>query len=218
MNRAEYIDGVMGRLNELSWDDSSAGMFLGGDTSKVERHVEASFMDAWRRGVALLPRHYFNQASFVYAPLYPDIPMGTGIVELPLDFYVLASFRMEGWRKAVFMAVEENDAVEAVQSNEFVRGNVSRPVCTLAVEAPPGPPVRGVRRVLKYYSLPCGAEHVISEALYIALVGSLDSAVSSLDERLIAPLQWLNASVALQVVEKIELSKVAEERATLLIN
>ena len=211
MNKAEYLNGVMARLNELGWDDSSSGMFLGGDTSKVERLVETTFVDAWRRATSLLPVHYFNRVSFVHAPHYPDVSVGTGVVELPLDFYKLALFRMQGWKRAAFVAVEENDAISSIQSNEFVRGNITRPVCVLALHPKYG-------RVLKYYSLPCGVEHVVAEALYVGLVTSLDSAVSSLDARLVEPLMWLNATVVLQVLEKVELAKVAEERSFLIRN
>ena len=212
MNKSEYIDGVMARLNELSWDDSSSGMFLGGDVSKTERLVDSLFVDGWRRGVDLLPRHWFNQSSFVRSPHYADVASGTGFVVLPVDFYVLASFRMEGWRKGVFRAVEEDDTVLAVQSNEFVRGNVCRPVCTVCVH-----PVYG--RVLKYYSLPRGTcEHVVAEAMYVGLPGSLESVVESLGSQLVGALMWLNASVVLSVMEKVELGKVAEERALLSTN
>ena len=212
MTKAEYVDGVMARLNELAWDDSSSGMFLGGDISKIERLVEASFVDAWRRGVALLPVHYFSCASFADAPLYPCVASGTGMVELPADFYRLAAFRMVGWKRSCYTLLVEDDVVASVQSNEFVRGNVCRPVCTLSVH-----PVYG--RVLNYYSLPRGtSEHVVEEAMYVGLPDLLDSAVSSLDVRLVEPLMWLNASVVLSILEKVELSKVAEERALLSTN
>ena len=208
MTKAEYIDGVMRRLNESGWDDSTAGMFLGGDTSRVEKHVEGSFADAWRRAVALFPLHYFNHAPFALADHHCDVSLGTGFVVLPADFYVLASFRMRGWRMSCLVAPEETQGIASVQSNEFVRGNFCRPVCTLSVHPKYG-------RILKYYSLPKGDDHVIEEALYVGLATSLDDAVSSLDARLAEPLQWLNASAVFTVFEKVELAKVAEERAIL---
>jgi hypothetical protein len=210
MVKGEYVSGVMKRLNELGWDESFAGAFAGSDTTKVERMVEAVFRDAWRKGVALLPKDYFASESFADRTLVFDVAAGTGFVVLPDDFYLLKVFALKGWRKGCFVAVEENDAVAAVQSNGFVRGNFVRPVCTLS-ERP------GYGRVLNYYSLPPGKRHVIESALYIPFVDGIEGADDEkeldFDERLYEPLQWLNAGVTLAVFEKGEISKVCEGKA-----
>jgi hypothetical protein len=210
MTKGEYVKGVMRRINELGWDDSFPGAFAGSDTSKVERQVEALFRDAWRKGVGLLPRTYFSQRSFTDSVLVEDVSAGTGFVVLPADYYALSLFRMRGWKRGCFSAVEEDDAVSAIQSNEFVRGNFCRPVCTVSERPRYG-------RVLNYYSLPKGEAHRVEEALYVPLVERIESWEDDrelgLDERLYGPLQWLNAGVVFAVFEKGEMDKVCEEKA-----
>jgi hypothetical protein len=185
-------------------------VFIGSDTAVVERHVEATYLDAWRRAVALLPAAYFPSVSFADALHKFDVASGTGFVALPVDFYVLKSFLMRGWRRRCFTAVTETDAVAAVQANRFVRGNFVRPVCTLSERD-------GRGRVLNYYSVPPGREHVIEEALYIPLPSGLegvaDNVFMGLDKRLYGPLQWLNAGLVFAVFGKGEMTKLCEGRA-----
>jgi len=217
MRKEAYIDGVMRRMNELGWDDSLTGMFLGGDTTKVERHVERLFRDAWRGAVALLPRHFFNQGSFKGAQVVFDVSDGTGFVTLPEDFYVLVSFKMEGWKRSCYSAVEEDDLIGSVQSNGFVRGNFCRPVCTLSERVVVSTNGSHQERVLRYYSLPKGVSHYVEEAVYIPLVGAIDGlsddAELGLREQLYEPLQWLHAGMVFSVFEKGEQAKVAESWA-----
>ena len=215
MTKGEYVKSVMRRMNELGWDDSFTGAFVGSDTTKVERHVEASFVDAWRMGVGVLPRHYFTRlsasgervmSSFKDAELTGDVSQGTGFVVLPDDFYILSSFRMRGWKRDCFEAIPETDAIAAVQSNDFVRGNPYRPVCTLFVHPRYG-------NIMKYYSVHKGSVHFVESALYVPLhggiAGSGDSDDLELDERLYGPLAWLNAGFVFSVFEKEEMAKMA---------
>jgi hypothetical protein len=210
MLKGDYVSCVKGRLNETGWDEAYAGVFAGGDATKVERAVEATFRDAWRRSVSLLPKDYFPSAPFEGAPHEYDVRDGTGFVVLPADYYVLKRFMMRGWRKACFAAIEENDRSLAFQSNRFIRGNYVRPVCTVSERADRG-------RVLRYYSLPPGREHVIEEALYIPLaegIEGVDSGVETgYDERLYGPLSWLNAGLVYSVFGDTGMAKVCEDRA-----
>ena len=206
MTKREYVSSVMRRMNELGWDDSYSGAFFGGDSTKVERQVVACFCDAWRKGVDALPLSYFNSVSFEDAELFSDVSQGTGFVVLPSDFYILSSFRMRGWKRDCFAAVEETDAIAAIQSNDFVRGNVYRPVCTLFVHPRYG-------SIMKYYSVHKGSRHFVESALYVPLHGGIaglgDSDDLGLDERLYGPLAWLNAGVVFSVFEKEEMAKAA---------
>jgi hypothetical protein len=210
MVKGEYVAGVMRRLNELGWNESVSGVFMGSDTTKVERHVESVFRDAWRRAVVLLPHDYFPASSFAEGVHIYNVAKGTGFVALPTDYYLLKSFLMQGWRRPCFVAVEENDAVAALQSNRFVRGNFVRPVCTLSERSDYG-------RVLNYYSLPPGKGHVIDGALYIPLVSGIDGLGDDVelgfDERLYGPLQWLNAGFVFAVFEKGDAAKACEGKA-----
>ena len=208
MTKDAYIKGVMQRMNELGWDDSFAGAFAGSDTTKAERHVESTFIDAWRMAVGLLPRDCFNQESFKDIIPEGDASAGTGFVVLPSDFYVLSLFKMRGWKKDCFAAFEETDAIAAIQSNDFVRGNFCRPVCTLSTHPRYG-------RIMKYYSLPKGDEHIVESALYIPIhngitgLGGRDDL--NLKTRLYEPLSWMSASMVFGVFEKLDLAKAAQE-------
>lgn len=200
----------MRRMNELGWDDTFQGAFAGSDTTKVERQVEALFRDAWRAAVNLLPRNYFSSKSFKNSNLISDVSTGSGFVVIPNNFYVLLLFKMKGWKKPCFTAIEDNDAISAVQSNDFVRGNFCRPACTISENLKYG-------RILNYYSLPKGNKHVIEEALYIPLIDNIvnlnDNTDLNLDERLYEPLQWINAGLVFSVFEKADIAKVANEKA-----
>ena len=200
----------MQRMNELGWDDAYGDAFIGGDTVKVVRQVEAMFRDAWRKAVTMLPRSYFRLSSFKDSMLTGDVHSGTGFVVIPDDFYVLLLFKMKGWQRPCFVAVEEDEAVSAIQSNEFVRGNFCHPVCTLSERT-------GYGRVLNYYSLRRGENHAVEEALYIPMVGGIDGLEAErdlgLDERLYGALEWINAGLVFSVFEKPDMAKVADEKA-----
>ena len=215
MTKSEYLLGVMQRMNELGWDDSLSGMFLGSDTTKVERQIEATFRDAWRKAVGAFSKSYFNQKSFVSSLLHGDVSTGAGFVVLPLDFYLLVRFGMKGWKKDCYIALEMDDVIGAIQANEYVRGNYLRPACTLDNDPKYG-------QVLRYYSLPKGDEHIVETALYIPLVSRIEGLSDNddllLNEELYEPLQWLNAGMVFAVFEKSDAAKMAEERAVSITN
>ena len=221
MTKREYITGVMRRMNELGWDDSLPDMFLGGDTTKVEKHVEYLFRDSWRDAVGLLPWHFFNQASFKDSTHVCDVSVGTGFVVLPTDFYMFVSFKMDGWKKSCYSAVVEDDSVARVQSNSAVRGNFCRPVCTLSERVVYTNSGLRQERVLNYYSLPCGVPHHIEVATYIPFVGTIDlladNADLGLNELLYEPLQWINAGKVFSVFEKKDIAETAVKEAMKLV-
>jgi hypothetical protein len=117
---------------------------------------------------------------------------------------------MKGWKKGCFDAVDENDASAIVQSNDYVRGNLCRPMCVTSDDSTYG-------RVLKYYSLPKGKNHVIEEALYIKEVENLDGVSNDVEMglkyRLYEPLQWIHAGIVFAILEKPELAKACDEKA-----
>jgi hypothetical protein len=208
MVKSEYISGVMQRMNELGWSDSFTESFMNSDATNVERQIDASYCDAWRKALQSLPRNYFNQQSFKDSALHYDKSRGTGFVVLPSDYYVLSFFKMKGWKQGCYTAIEEDDAVSVIQSNDYVRGNICRPVCTVSES-----PLYG--KILNYYSLPKGRSHETEAALYIPLIRKVvdDTSDLGLDERLYAPLQWINAGLVFTVLEKPDLAKAAGEKA-----
>lgn len=144
----------------------------------------------------------------------PLLTEGIGYVKLPSDFYLLTSFKMQGWRKTVREAALSNERTDNIQSNEYTRGSTIRPVCLIDNKD-----VNGIiTPVLKYYSLPKGlATHVVEEAIYVPTVEPLtlkqDSDELNIDMRIIEPLAYLSASSVFTIFEKYEISKALDLKA-----
>ncbi|MBF0651069.1 hypothetical protein IR083_19825 [Dysgonomonas sp. GY75] len=206
--KTEFIARVMQVMNELGWDDPGSDAFIGSDTTKVEKHIEAVFTDAWRKAVNLLPKTYFTVCDFSGQAISPDISKGTGYVVLPPDFHKLASFKMKGWQKAAETLHDSSDPIASVQANEYTRGNICRPVCVKNIRETG----EGINTVLEYYSLYKGMRHEISEALYIPVTAPLsdDTVISG---KLFIPLAYLCAGMVFEIFEKPGMAKVMEAKA-----
>jgi hypothetical protein len=217
MTKRDYINRVLLIMNEAGMFDSMGNSILGADDTQVDRHIEGSYVDAWRRCVKVMPRAWFKNMSFSNATLHPDLPNGTGYVELPGDFYLLTRFRMNLWAKAVYIASIENEKTASIQSNEYTRGSTIRPVCTISnKEVSSGV----IKEVLNYYSLPKGlSSHVVEEALYIPVCTPLndpsitDNTVLDLDLQLVEPMAYMSASGVFTMFEKYDIAKALELRA-----
>jgi len=133
MTRQEFIQQVMTVLNEAEAVVEGSEM-IGSDMTKVELYAERLFGAAWRRAVMILPKHYFRSVSFLTAERVEDKPDGTGYVILPDDFLLLSVFKMKEWKAAVYDAFEATPEIDAVQMNEYTRGNIYRPVCVIRTE------------------------------------------------------------------------------------
>lgn len=213
MNKRDYIDGVMKRLNELGWDDPLAGMYIGSDTSKTERQIAATFRDAWRKTAKIAPKNFFKCASFAASPPIDDISTGTGYVILPSDYYMLTEFRMSEWIASAYDAPEETRDLATVQANDYTRGSWIRPVCLVAKT--------GNGLALRYYSIPRGAQHIIDKALYVALPAEIEGEADgyelgitdSGDDRLYDPLMWIHAGIVSTMFEKYELAAICDAKA-----
>ena len=127
--KEKFISRVMQIMNELGWNDTQSGAFVGSNTTKVVGHIENVFVDAWRKAVNLLPKIYFNTKDFSKSRLISDFNTGVGYVVLPDDFYTLFSFKMLGWYKSAETILDNSDPMASVQANEYTRGNFVRPVC-----------------------------------------------------------------------------------------
>jgi hypothetical protein len=213
-------------MNESGLTDSAGNFLLGADVAQIDRHIEGSFVDAWRRCVKVMPRVWFKNESFADQTLTADLQRGTGYVVLPDDFYLLTGFKMSGWMKAVYEAYIENEKSASIQSNEYTRGSTIRPACTLSnkriqtsqLNSDPPQPIFEVKQVLNYYSLPKGlSRHTIEEALYVPAVGSLESLNENdeleISDQVMEPLAYLSASTVFIMLEKNDISKALELRA-----
>jgi hypothetical protein len=222
--KKEYICRVMAIMDEARMMDSVEFM-PGADTSGIDRHIEGGFTDAWRRCIRVMPRIWFKTESFAGQTLHADLPAGTGYVELPDNFYLLASFKMKGWEKAVYEAYVENDRTASIQSSEYTRGSTIRPVCTLSsrriqtgeLRSDPPQPVFEIKPVLNYYSLPKKLpKHETEEALYVPAatpIKDLDNdAELNISDQVMEPLAYLSASTVFTILQKYDISKALEQR------
>ena len=194
--------------------DPSGNMFIGADTAQIDRQIEGSFVDAWRRCVKVMPRAWFENETFKGAGLVSNLAQGTGYVELPPDFYLLSSFRMEGWQKSVQEASMINELVSAIQSNDYTRGSIIRPVCVIDLEELSGI----IKHVLRYYSLEKGlSEHKVEQAIYVPVVKSLKETEATADlglsDQVIEPLAYLTASTVFTMHEKDKVAQALDARA-----
>ena len=216
MTKGDFIKRVLLIMNEAGMFDQAGNSYLGADTAQVDRHIEGSFVDAWRRCVKVMPRAWFKNATFPTTENYhkPNLTDGTGYVILPTDFYLLTVFKMEGWQKSVYEASIENEKTASIQSNEWTRGSTIRPVCTISNKFD----TNGVKQVLNYYSLPKGLlSHVVKEAIYVHVCGSItdkaDSYYLDLNDQIIEPLAYLSASTVFTMFEKYDIAAALEKRA-----
>jgi len=130
ITKSEFINRVMLIMNEAGIYDGQGNPFSGADQAQIDRYIAGSFVDAWRRCASVMPRAWFKNQSFKNYPLFPNLSDGTGYVVLPEDFYLLTSFKMSGWKKAVYEAFVENERTASIQANTYTRGSTIRPVIT----------------------------------------------------------------------------------------
>ncbi|NDV46095.1 hypothetical protein D0T49_03445 [Paludibacter sp. 221] len=214
MKKVDFINRVMLIMNEADMSTNKGLSLLGADMAQVDRYIEGSYADAWRRCIKVMPRTWFENKSFSNLLPIPDLSYSTGYVVLPDDFYLLTSFKMEGWQKAVFEATIEDEKVSSIQSNEWTRGSAIRPVCTISNKSIGNE----VKQVLNYYSLsPSMVEHRIEQAIYVPIAKPLKNYSPNedikLNEQLIEPIAYLCASTVYTMFEKYDLSRALEQRA-----
>jgi hypothetical protein len=227
MTKESFIKRVLLIMNEAGLIDSLGNSLLGADSAQVDRYIEGSFVDAWRRCVKVMPRTWFKNELFKNADIRPDLSGGTGCIVLPLDFYLLTTFKMNGWLKSIYESFLENERTSSIQANEYTRGSEIRPVCTISskyieypVENPPNPsdPVSGIYQVLNYFSLRRGLEkHEMEEAIYVPVVKPLTEMEIDEDlgisDQVLEPLAYLSASTVFTMFEKYDISQALEQRA-----
>jgi hypothetical protein len=237
MTKKEFINRVLLIMNEAGMFDAAGNSYLGADTTQVDRHIEGSYVDAWRRCAKVMPRAWFQNESLVSDSTVltdtatnaglADTATGTGYIILPDDFYLLTALKMDGWQKAVYEASIENEKTASIQSNEWTRGGTIRPVCTISnrmvvvkIKDDKGveKDVKVIRQVLNYYSLPKGLDsHTIKEAIYVpvctALKDVLDGDPLELSEQIMEPLAYLSASTVFTMFEKYDIATALERRA-----
>lgn len=214
MTKKDFIDRVLLIMNEASMADPMGSVFIGADTAKIDRQIEGVYVEAWRRCVRVMPQAWFENKSFKEEAHTADIEDGIGYVELPMDYYLLNSFKMSGWKKAVKEALPSSDIVNALQANDYTRGTEVRPVCVIDMQQVGAE----VKDVLWYYSLPKGqTNHVIEQAIYVPMARPLTELEPNteliLSMQAIEPLVYLAASTVFNLLEKSDIAKTLESVA-----
>jgi len=220
----DYVKRVLLIMNEAGMSDIMGNTMLGADTAQVDKYIAGSYVDAWRQCVKVMPRNWFENESFKTNTHKPDLPNGTGYIELKEDFYLLSMFKMEGWVKPVFEAFIENDKTSSIQSNEYTRGSTVRPACTISqkivqkMNEVTNKMEDTIINVLNYYSLPQGLlSHVIETAIYVPSAKPIlnidDKTKLILSDQVIEPLAYLSAATVFTMFEKYDISNALEKRA-----
>ena len=218
MTKQEYINRVLLIMNESNMFDQSGNSMLGADVTQVDRYIEGSYVDAWRRCVKVMPRAWFKNETFINEPIVSDLADGTGYVRLPDDFYLLSRFKMKGWQKAVLEAYNENEKTASIQTNEYTRGSEIRPVCTISNMIVLGNSVQA----LNYYSLRKGLNtHEIEEAIYVPVCKPLKDILVGddigLSDQVIEPMAYLSASGVFTMFEKYDIARELEGKAVQMV-
>lgn len=215
MTKTDFINRVLLIMNEAGMSDpNQPDVFIGADTAQIDRQIEGAYLDAWRRCVKVMPKHWFENKSFKNNSPTIDAQQGTGYVTLPDDFYLLTAFKMQGWQKEVTEATLENERVNSIQANEYTRGSAIRPVCTISVEQVGAE----IKRVLNYYSLPKKQQsHTVAKAIYIpvakAMIKMQDEEELELSQQVLEPMAYITASTVFTIHGKDTISKALDERA-----
>ena len=220
-------------MNEAGLYDAEGNSYIGADTAQIDRYIEGSFVEAWRRCASVMPKAWLQNLSFTGASRV-DRNDGTGYIVLPKDFYLLNIFQMPGWNKAVYDAYIENERTSSIQTNVYTKGSTIRPVVTISSEVmsdtnpnngtitDDGWETGDVRQVLNYYSVPKwegsspNSALIPTEAVYIPvakpIIKELDSKDLGLDHRIVEPMAYLSAASVFTIFEKYKTAQGLEQR------
>lgn len=214
IKKKDFINRVLLIMNEVGMTDRDGNQLIGADSAQVDRYIEGSFVDSWRRCIKVMPRNWFKNKSFASQTLTPDLPNGTGYVILPDDFYLLTEFKMKGWQKSIYEASVENERTASINTNDWTRGSEIRPTGTIALIFKDNE----LKQALTYFSLPKGLDkHEVITAIYVPVPKSLNEMgiddEIELNEQVIEPMAYLCAATVFVQFEKNDLAASLEARA-----
>ena len=133
------------------------------DTLSLEEIIHAKLTDAVRLVETEAPHHLLESGHDFVADKEKDFHIsdeGKGFIVLPNDFMRLVAFRMSDWRRTVFEAITEEDAIYKLQSSKWkgVCGSPEKPVVAIVQ--------RSEGTVLEFYSSE-DSEAKVAQATYI---------------------------------------------------
>lgn len=109
---------------------------------------------------------------------------GSGEVTLPVDFIRLVSYKMDGWKRNVVVALDCESSEYTKQFNAITRAGIAKPKVF----------IRGNKII--YFSLPTSMNHKITEALCVC---NIEPESDDFPQQLISPLLWITASKVLMI-------------------
>lgn len=130
----------------------------------------------------------------------------TGYVVLPDNFLRLSSFKMTDWLTDIDNPITPKDPKYKKQSNQFLRGGLSKPVAVLTWKSV----ANVMKRVLEYYSV--DTAHTVEKLLYIPETTAED--FIAVNPNLLDALAWMTASKIMQITGMSDAAKLAQERVT----
>lgn len=122
-----------------------------------------------------------------------------GFMYLPVDFIRLASVKLTAWQRPVRMPISTADPLYDLQRNIWVRGGKAKPVAVIVHD--------GSQKGLELYSV--GVDDALTLEHFRYIPRTLAEDVQS---DLFDALTWLVANKVLQVVNLLDLSKLAYEK------
>lgn len=166
----------------------------------------ASFIDeSARRVINAVPLHSLGRGQNLITNITQHRPLtnGSGIINLPVDFKRLVSFKMEGWHRPVTEPIRASHPLYQKQFNPITRGGVAKPVVAI---------VSGDTQ-LEYYSVPKGTTHKIEEARYFGF-SSVDS---NYPPALIDITAWQVADLVFSSMNQVEGITIAQNKIAELV-
>ena len=64
VTKSEFINRVMLIMNEAQLRDAQGVSFTGADSAQIDKYIEGSYVDAWRRCAKVMPRVWLGNKSF----------------------------------------------------------------------------------------------------------------------------------------------------------
>lgn len=175
------------------------------DTLSLDDIIRSKILDAVKQVHGAAPAYLLDGGyNFGNAIYWKDLESGWCL--LPEDFMRLIVFEMDDWERAVYRAIDEDDAMYAKQSSRFkgIRGTSQKPVCVLGIR-PEG-------RVLEFYSCK-SREAMVRRAVYLPYPKIDDNESIEICERCYRSVVYMAASLVLITYGNAEQSKVLTELA-----
>lgn len=190
MTRADIITKVKSRIDELSPFSVEE---LNPEIDLIDKLLDESTTTV----LLFLPLYLLTPSTF---PTTLTQTGRTGHIDLPSDFLKLYSFKMDGWATEVTDAISTQHPKYQLQKYEVTMGGVNKPVVVIKNN-----------KVLYYYSLPAGATHTVTEALYIKnLVPDADPA--TIPDDLTDFIAWQCASDVFLAMGEQQASNAAKQK------